>query len=201
LNSDSRCWLERRPARMGHAYSTVPDGRVSPVDSVRRENNRITADLFSNVGIMLPFQLTPRLNSKIHSYLSRASSRPILLEVHRHYDFGGDNQFPFAFAAPTPTAVIKFAPRASHVYLDYGVFETFRDVPLVALAAAKLEAKRIHVLGQLVQLSEQRLRAFSFMNEIIVTKMREHLAPLCLDFGMCIPSWYRSFKHHLTVCP
>jgi len=159
-------------------------------------------ELFLRAGIMLPLQKPPPPGSKIRSYFEELTANigPILLDVSRQSN-ASSRQLLFLFMLPTRTSVVRFAPKASHIYLDYGVYDMFRDVPHVALAAAKLEAKRVHVLGQLVQLSEERVRAFSFIDDGIIATMREYLAPLGLDFGMRIPSWYRTFKRYLAVTP
>lgn len=161
--------------------------------------------MFGRAGVQLPLHIAPSLGAQIGSYVANvAVSRPVLIKSG-HEDIIPRNilhsQLPLPLIQPTRPVVVRFAPRSSHVYLDYGVFDMFRDVPGLSGAAMKLEANDIYVLGQLVQLPEERLRAYPFITDRIVSVLRAQLAPLGLDLGMRIPSWYREFKHLLKVCP
>jgi hypothetical protein len=90
-----------------------------------------------------------------------------------------------------PLAIVRFAPRNTHSYLDCGVYDIFRDVPEAVKAAARFEALGFYALGHLVQLSEHQIRTCIFMNEKTLDAMKAHLARIGFGFDMCIPWWSR----------
>ena len=94
-------------------------------------------------------------------------------------------------------SVVRLAPRNCYSYLNHGVHDVFKTVPSVTHAAIKLERRGIFVLGQLVQMSEDDLRRFPFLNAAIVEDMKSHLATVNLAFGMRAPAWNRSFRSQM----
>jgi hypothetical protein len=163
--------------------------------------------LYSLAGISLPIHERPAISERyLASFASYSASQPRLLTTGRR---GTDNipiafkfcQLHLPFTNARPQAFVRLAPRSSHIYLDYGVYDTFRDVPRAAKAARKLEANRIYVLGQLVQLTEDQIREFHFIDNETIEVMKRHLATIKFSFGMRIPSWYSEFKNFLAVKP
>jgi len=167
---------------------------------------QVRPDLFAWSGIALPLGLAPSALAPIRAYFSamRPENRAVLLNLE-FQDYIPDVSIPFqlrfSFMRPTRPVVVRLAPRASHAYLDYGVHDMFRDMPELASVARKLEYNDVYVLGQLVQLPEERLRAFPFINDEVIQNLRRRLVPLGLDLEMQIPSWYRKFRHLLKVSP
>ena len=101
-----------------------------------------------------------------------------------------------------PTNVVRFAPRHTHAYLDCGIYEVLRSDPRLVKVAEALEAEHIYVLGQLVQLSEERISEFDFLDASTREILRNYLIDTTgLNFGMRIPSWSRRVHHLIAGLP
>jgi len=161
--------------------------------------------LFAASESWLPPQISPNLRERISHYLGRRKgdqSSPLMLIFDaKSYARWPDCQLPLPLAPPRRSNIVRFAPRHRYPYLDYGVYDTFRSVPEVAKAALKLEANQILLLGQLVQLSEEQVRAFSFMKEDTLRIMKVELAAMGLGFATRVPSWNKRLDSLVSVAP
>jgi hypothetical protein len=170
----------------------LPTSYTGPTRSVDSE-----LALFARVGIRAPPAPTSR-PSKIRQYF-------LAIQPHRAsllFAIAGARQAaldPFLtqlslpLMMPPPPAVLRMTPSHRHPYLDHGVYDAFKTVPTVVRAAMKLEKHGILVLGQLVQMSEDDLRSYAFIDDVIIAEMKAHLAAIKLGFEMRAPAWNRRF--------
>jgi hypothetical protein len=164
-------------------------------EKVRTIREEPRSDLFSVGGVVLPQLLSPKLEQRIQLYFSAVSmSNTELLRFLLVFDSTdvialSDFQLRLPLSEPIPPSLVRLAPKYRHAYLDYGVYDTFRDLPRLAGAALNIENRGVYVLGQLVQMSEEKVRAFPFMSDTILADMKKHLAIIDFGFGMRIPSW------------
>jgi hypothetical protein len=112
-----------------------------------------------------------------------------------------DCQLTLPFAMPQRPNIVRFLPRHQYSCLAYGVYDTFENVPEAAKAAQQLEANHIFLIGQLVQLTEEQVRAFPFMNDTIIRVMKDELEVAGLGFGTRVPSWNKRFRTVLAALP
>jgi hypothetical protein len=177
-----------------------------PTDAARVTCARIQAeryiDLFDFFGVAIPVHRPPRLADRILEYFksNKIIKNPLLLSsaskanvhnFHEHFN----PALPFPSTKENANNVIDFPPSERFDYLTYGVYDTFRGNPLLKKAGLKFERHGYYVLGQLVQLTEDRVRAFSFLDSAILCQISEHIRPLGLRFGMYLPTWNRRFKY------
>lgn len=162
-------------------------------------------DLFQRAGLTLTEQAAGSASETLQSYLAAVAPQHAIL-IHSSdtpidFEHRLPLQLPLPFKTPERPAVVKLAPKASHVYLNYGVYDVFRDVPILANPAVRFEANDISLLGELVQIPENALRTFSFVTTEVVSELRRHLSQLGLDVGMSIPSWNRDYRRLLGASP
>jgi hypothetical protein len=115
-------------------------------------------------------------------------------------DQAGQSAFSFMLSSATDLqrlAVVRLAPLRQRAYLDYGVYDVFKDIPGAAKPALKLEAKGIWILGLLVQLSENDVRRLVSVSDETLERMKRRLARIDFGFDMRIPWWNREYK---TFC-
>ncbi len=158
--------------------------------------------LFSYYGILLPRSVTQsQMATQITAYLSAMSHikngqmRPfVVCRKENVVSFIDYCQFSFSLVMRFPsTNIVNFLPKSRYVYLDFGVYDIFEDIPEVRKAARLLEKKGYFYLGHLVQLTEAELRGFPFINDSILASMKDHLATMKLGLGMAVPAWQQAY--------
>lgn len=100
----------------------------------------------------------------------------------------------FTSHQPRRPTVVRLIPPRRNVYLDYGVYDVFRRVPGAARPALRLQKNGILLLGQLVQLSEEEVRAMAAVNDDMLSRMKRHLATIDFGFDMRAPAWEREYR-------
>jgi hypothetical protein len=95
---------------------------------------------------------------------------------------------------PLEPVVVRFVPLRKRAYLDYAVYDVFKDLPGAAKPALKLQAKGIWLLGLLVQMSENDVRAVASVGDETLERMKRRLAVIDFGFDMRIPWWNREYK-------
>lgn len=88
---------------------------------------------------------------------------------------------------PVRSRLVIFVSKRRRGYLDFGVFDVFRDVPAAIKAARRLEARGILFLDQLVRCTEDEVRTLSRADDNALHAMRRRLAIVGFRFGMDIP--------------
>jgi hypothetical protein len=102
------------------------------------------------------------------------------------------SQLRFSFMEnSTPNNIVQYVSQPRQMYLDYGVYDTFRDEPGLVNPSRKLERQGIRLIGNLVQMSREELATFSFLDADTLDQMEAQLALAGLRFGMNIPWWGR----------
>jgi hypothetical protein len=157
-----------------------------------------TRCLFSRAGVSLPKQRRANSFELLPSPLiMRQRDKPTLLFFVSALDrsstiipVSAPLQLIFSFMTSPSSRIVSFAPRACHVYLDYGVYDSFRDTR-AAKAALRLQRNGIWLIGQLVQLSEAELCSVPGVDSAAVQTMKERLATVNLGFDTPVPSWNR----------
>ena len=149
----------------------------------------------------LPVQSAPAETEIIQRYflsIRRESRPPLLLACgSRDDDIAlSDRQLPLPLA-PQPSPFVRIVPHHRRPCLDYGVYDTFHDVPNASKAALKLENHHILLIGQLVQLSEAQVR--DLVDEGSFHAIEKELIFLGLGFGTRIPFWNRKFRSLLAA--
>jgi hypothetical protein len=166
------------------------------------EISRVGGTLFSYYEIALHDQTElSRCRHRLTDYLLALSQnkngqvRLVVVSSKEHRIISEHlSQFSFSFVMDFPVSkVTRFLPRSRYAYLDYGVYDVFRDDPSVGKAALQLEENGIFYLGHLVQLTEADLRKFPFMTETVVAAMKEQLISMQLDLGVAVPSWQNTY--------
>jgi hypothetical protein len=161
--------------------------------------------LFSACEITAP---TPSLNglpAKIANYLQafgKQTDRPLRLvlvsDAQTVVTFP-DRQLPLPLELPRRPSLARIVPAIRRAFLDYGVYEQFRDEPESFDAALQLEKSGIYMLGQLIQMSEDQLRAYSFINDRVLQSMKANLARFDLGLDTRHPPWNRRMKSIAAV--
>jgi hypothetical protein len=185
-------------ARQGHIHGVGAlhcAARSTTASSSGMQVTRDNTTLFSYFGIELPERVPPSLSERVLLYFAcrprLGNASLILLSLSKSSRYA-TTQLLLPLGKPQRRFPVRFVPRNRRVYLDYGVYDTFRNLPEVAKTALKLEAKGFNLVGQLVQLSEEQVRAFSFIDERTLKRMKDHLAKVAFCFGMEISFWNRS---------
>ena len=75
----------------------------------------------------------------------------------------------------------------------------FYDLPDAARAALRLEDEGVHMLGQLVQMSAEDVRRYSFVDDRAFSAMEGRLAEIDLCFGMRYPAWNRRMRNAFAM--
>ena len=181
--------------------------RRKPQICTHGDNEQDEVTLFSFLKSPLPSLASPKLPERIGRYLfslgrKKSRSLPLILISAKKNPINSLNcQLTLSLTSPQRPTVVRFVPRHRHPYLARGVYDTFCDVRGAEKAALKLEANRIFLVGQLVQLSEEEAGAFQFMDQDTLRIMKDELAALGLGFGTRVPSWNAEFKSLLSMMP
>jgi hypothetical protein len=163
--------------------------------------NNNSPPLFAYYGIDLKAQQVP-CRSRHDEYCAtvtkcRDSQRPLLYVVRQSCEnqLRALDQIELPGLQPQRSNIVHLVPRPHHICLDYGIVDLFRsEGPEVKKATHQLRGKNIIYLGQLVQLSEEELLGYSFMDRAILQTMREALTKYGFKFGASIPWWNREFE-------
>ena len=156
--------------------------------------------LFENAGIRLGAADARQVeNRRLPATNMDTAERLTVADAYEYYPISY-RQLSFSFMLP-PNNVIKLAPRSSHPYLNYGVYDILRIDRKLVKPALRLEQRYIFAIGQLVQLTEEQVQAFEFINDETFDRMRAQLNKMKLDFGMRIPSWTKRVQRFLTALP
>jgi len=171
--------------------------KTGPPSAARQSN------LFEYAATPLGIRRSPTLADRLHTNLRRCS-HPLLVIAKTRNEVYIPKPFPhqlfFSFAppvslpAPARPTVVRFPPRRHSAYLDYGVYDYFRNVPGAAEPARKLEENRIIVLGLLVQMSEDMVRAVTSIDDDTLERMKAVLAEIGFGFDMRVPWWNRGYR-------
>lgn len=155
------------------------------------EQDSESIELFAYYGIALALLSPVSLREKIQKFLEArpAHMRIVALALERDEDPVSRRAQIILPLADETARVVPFVPRHALIYLEYGVFDTFRDVRALRRAALNLESRGILLVGQLVQMHVAELAAF--VDEAVIAAMRERLITVGLDFGMRLPTWRR----------
>ena len=105
-----------------------------------------------------------------------------------------ERQLLLPFVFPSHANVVRIVPRHYHAFLDNGVHDCFYHLRGLAKVALKLEAAGIWMIGHLVQLTDEEMRAFPFMTERALNTMQTELARFRLGFGTRVPWWNRRYN-------
>ncbi len=81
------------------------------------------------------------------------------------------------------------------------MYDTFQHIAGARKAAVKLETNEVFVIGQLVQMTEDQVRAVPFMDDETLRLIRDELAAMGLGFGYRVPSWSRHYRAFLAIAP
>jgi hypothetical protein len=114
-------------------------------------------------------------------------------------------QFSFDFTAtpfplrPPQSSMIGFVPRSRGMYLNYGVYDVFRDLPRAADVALRLDANGIWMLGFLVQMSERDVQRLGLADTPTLDAMKLHLRKIDMTFEMRIPWWNRDNRAFISA--
>ena len=148
--------------------------------------------LFDHSGIDLVSErrLPKVLQVKNHSRLARSMALRLVVDntapvKHR------SEQLTFELDAVRQT-LLPYLSRTTLQYLEYGVFDTFGDIPKARKAAVKLEKLGVVVIGQLVQLRPGVLLSYNFITDEIYQLMSDRLSKAGLKFGLNLPHWNRA---------
>jgi hypothetical protein len=136
--------------------------------------------LFTAVGIVLPGQTPPLPAQLIAQYFERRRNRgPVLLALEPgELDFAEGEQL----GLPITAGHSRCEARCPS-WLDYGVFDTFRDIESARPAALALEARGVNRIGELLRLSEGRLARSRHMNPTALAAMVERLGRAGFQLG------------------
>jgi hypothetical protein len=161
--------------------------------------------LFSRVGHPPPVVHSPDEAQQFRRYLldlARHGGRSLPLRLIS----AGNNgitflprQLTLPFDPPRRPNVVRIVPPIRRAFLDYGVYDQFCEEPKAARAALKLESSGVFVLGQLLQMSEERVRAFPFINDAALETMKANLKKVDLCFGMRDPQWNRRMRSVVAI--
>lgn len=91
--------------------------------------------------------------------------------------------------------VARLLPREHASRLNYGVYDTLRDLPAVRKAAIKLEECGYYTVRELISASETELRALPFMTDAIMEDIKENLSRKGLGLGTKILLKHQSAMH------
>ena len=143
--------------------------------------------LFSKAGIGLPHHAAPSDASRVAEYFRRTPHKRLINLVCANAapepaDAAG-HQLPL----PLPALDVILVPRISQPYLDYGVYDSFRDVEALSKVALRLEACGIVHVGHLVQLYAQQVRVLARADHRALEAMEARLASAGLRLGMRLP--------------
>lgn len=159
------------------------------------------AVLFTAVGIVLPAQSPPLPAERIAEYFERRRNRgPVLLALELgdlHFTEGEQPCLPI-IAGPN-----RYEARCPS-WLNYGVFDTFRDIESARSAALALEARGVNRIGELLRLSEGRLARSRHMNPTALAAIVERLGRAGFQLGRPIdvaPTHQPRPQLHLAVGP
>ena len=160
-----------------------------------------SSELFSCAGVSLPSVSRPRIDERVFSSLESFGRRPFYLRcvarqcVQFSFDFAAT---PFLLRRPR-SSVVGFVPRSRGMYLDYGVYDVFRDLPDAADVALRLEAKGVWMLGFLVQMSERDVQRLGLAATPTLDAMKLHLSKIGMAFEMNIPWWNRDNRTFVSA--
>jgi hypothetical protein len=146
-------------------------------------------ELFKHCGVVLAEQRAPLRSLRVETYLAACpSARRLVCLPGRRTAAAAANQLLLTLAQ-SPSRVVTLPPRHTWMYLDYGVFDAFRDVRSLRRPALALEARGILLLGQLVQRPYGEIAYL--IGDAAAAAMGEELAKVGLTFGVSAPNWSR----------
>lgn len=141
-------------------------------------NAETEANLFGRAGIDLPLQESPTEAGRVTCYFESIGPRlPISLRLRDPQGAGAELQGVLSFIAPLPPA----APQPE--WLDFGVFDTFRDLTCARKAALALEARGIHRIAQLIEKTEGQLARQPGMDRGALLAIKARLSRVGLVLG------------------
>jgi hypothetical protein len=105
------------------------------------------------------------------------------------------DQFPLPFMTPKRPQIVRLIPKTRYGCLDYGVRAFFSESPSAAKLARKLETKGILYLGQLLQMSEDDVRATGTGDQAAIDAMKRELGRAGLGFDTRAPDWTREYEN------
>ena len=158
-----------------------------------------TFPLFAGQGINLSIERKARL-----SRIEWPSC--YIFVIYRQYaalNSKGDSncQLSFCFMKPVRPNVIRFIPKCSYPYLDYGIYELFRNTQNAAPAALRLQKRGLRYVGHLVQFTESDLRALPFMTDLAITEISDGLKECGLALGSAVPLWNAGYWENRNFRP
>jgi hypothetical protein len=177
----------------------------SPSDGKTHGDDTCQQTLFLRLDSDLPLQDAPTLSSLISVYLlSIQHKRSPLLSLNLNSGAGVDTdiltvQLDLPLPVPQRPQIVRIVPALRRAFLDYGVYDQFCEVADAARAALALEKSGVYLLGQLVQLTEERMLAYPFVDSAILAAMKSNLAKIDLCFGMRHPAWTRRMQSLVAV--
>jgi hypothetical protein len=137
--------------------------------------------LFIAAGIELPLQAGPTAAEKVAAYFQSGRVRRfLLLNLCDADHYRPSRQLRLALTQPP----LPSTPRAE--WLDYGVYDVFRDIECAQAPALALEARGYYRIGRLLELSEGRLARSRFMSRTALEAMKARLASAGLQLGRCM---------------
>jgi len=158
----------------------------------------LASTLFSHVGVDFPLLRGGPGPSQVQCYMAATGRSFLLLSANRRKDYNPTATYALQLSLPlmvsSNATVLRIAPRRRYAYLDYGVYDVFRDLPLAAGPALRLEAKGVSILGQLVQLSENEVRTLASVDEETIDAIKRRLALVGFGFDMRVPDWNREYR-------
>jgi hypothetical protein len=110
-----------------------------------------------------------------------------------------EQQLHFTWAEAVTADVIPLLGQRRQRYLDFGVYDFFRDIPKASRAARGLERVGVCLLGQLVQLREADLGILKCMTPAAIEAIRDNLASVGLSFDMYLPLWNRAAQMRVAL--
>jgi len=138
--------------------------------------------LFSHAAVDLPQDVRRSEHEQVRDFV-RSLDRRRLIFLAWQRDTAARPAEQFVLSLAPPQTCVAFVPMPPALpYLDYGVYDSFRDV--AGDAALRLEARGVLYLGQLVQLAEGEVRKLARADDRTLDVMRARLALAKLRFGM-----------------
>jgi hypothetical protein len=137
-------------------------------------------DLFATLGK----SHAPDAKAQIAEYFRRCSgrARPFLLAIEQPNPTGSETVQLELELDMQDEGVIRFVPLRSRIYLDYGVYDMFRDLRSTRTAALRLEEHGVGLVSALVAMTEQQVRSFRFVTDDAFDGMSDRLGRLGIGF-------------------
>lgn len=100
-------------------------------------------------------------------------------------------QLCFSFMDLPPSKVVRLVPPRLQQWLSYTLKDLSASEPELADTVRQLERSGVTYLGDLVQMSEDQLRALPFMSEQSLAGIRTFLSRARLGFDSALTRWNR----------